>query len=95
MKLRVNFNTEHCDVYVGRPSKWSNPFPIGVYGTRDEVIELFEQYVYARPELIDVICRELRGKILGCHCPDTLSCHADFLVRIANGYQLAYELKIE
>ena len=34
----------HCkksmyDVYIGRPSKWSNPFKIGEDGTREEVIK--------------------------------------------------------
>jgi len=33
----------HCrrskhDTYIGRPSKWGNPFEIGKDGTRDEVI---------------------------------------------------------
>jgi len=27
-------------VYVGRPSKWGNPFTIGPDGTRDEVIDV-------------------------------------------------------
>lgn len=28
-------------VYVGRPSKWGNPFVIGVHGDRDKVVKLF------------------------------------------------------
>lgn len=28
-------------VYVGRPTKWGNPFKIGIHGDRDKVVELF------------------------------------------------------
>lgn len=28
----VNVRTETCDVYIGRPSKWGNPFLIGQDG---------------------------------------------------------------
>ena len=36
----------HCkkapfDVYIGRPSKWGNPYSIGPDGTREEVIEKY------------------------------------------------------
>lgn len=95
MPFRVNFNKEPCDVYVGRPSKWSNPFPIGLYGTRHEVLELYELYVFARPDLIADIRRDLRGKILGCVCDTHTACHADFLVRIANDFQMVFELRDE
>jgi hypothetical protein len=34
----VHCKREPYDVYIGRPSKWGNPFQIGRDGTRDEVI---------------------------------------------------------
>lgn len=36
--------------------------------------------------------RELRGKVLGCHC-FPLACHADVLLRVANDWQLCYPLE--
>ena len=31
-------------VYVGRPTKWGNPFKIGVDGNRQKVIRKYRQY---------------------------------------------------
>ena len=33
------------DLYIGRPSKWGNPFVIGRDGTRDEVILKYAELV--------------------------------------------------
>ncbi len=90
----VNFDKERCDIYIGRPSRWSSPFMIGPSGSREEVLFQYEIWLQARPELIADICRELRGKILGCWC-SPLQCHGDLLARIANGWQLALPLIIE
>ncbi|HLG28425.1 MAG TPA: DUF4326 domain-containing protein [Paenisporosarcina sp.] len=87
MKWVVHFDREPCDIYIGRPTRWSNPYHIGIHGTREEVLEMYEAYVYSRPELIQEIRRELRGKVLGCHC-EPLPCHGQLLARIANGFQL-------
>jgi hypothetical protein len=70
-------------VYVGRPTKWGNPFVIGRDGDRSEVIARFEQYLLDRPELVEAARRELRGKSLVCWCAP-LACHADVLIRVAN-----------
>ena len=77
----------HCkraphDVYVGRPSKWGNPFEIGKDGTREEVIAKYEAHLLATPALMDAL-PELRGKTLGCWCAPR-ACHADILTRLAN-----------
>ncbi len=77
----------HCkkaayDVYIGRPSKWGNPFVIGKDGNRYEVIAKYEQYLISNTELMNAL-PELKGKILGCWCsPKT--CHGDILVKYAN-----------
>jgi hypothetical protein len=70
----------HCkrsayDVYVGRPTKWGNPFKIGRDGTRAEVIERYERWLLEQPELVAAL-DELRGKTLGCWCAPE-PCHAD------------------
>lgn len=73
-------------VNVMRPSKFGNPFVIGKHGTRSEVIGKYAQKVGADPEFMAQIRRELRGKSLVCCCAP-LPCHADILLKIANGDQ--------
>lgn len=71
------------DVYVGRPSKWGNPFVIGKDGDRDEVIQKYEAWLRGQPELLDAVGPELEGRVLACWCsPDP--CHGEVLVRIAD-----------
>jgi hypothetical protein len=65
-------------VFCGRPSRWGNPFRIGVDGNRDEVIERFEREV-----LPTLNCNFLRGKDLVCFCAPE-RCHCDSLLRKAN-----------
>jgi hypothetical protein len=69
-------------VYVGRPSKWGNPFTIGRDGSRAEVIEKFRAWVVDRPELMAAL-PELRGRNLMCWCAPA-PCHADVLLELAN-----------
>jgi len=69
-------------VYVGRPTKWGNPFVIGKDGSRSEVIKKYEAWIHERGMEAEI--REtLRGKVLACWC-HPLPCHADILARIAN-----------
>jgi hypothetical protein len=77
-------------VYVGRPTKWGNPFShqagtLAKYkvATRDEAVDAYEQYLRENPELMEAAKRELRGKDLVCWCAP-LRCHADVLVKVAN-----------
>ena len=66
------------DVFIGRPSKWGNPFKINRDGTREEVIEKYRRYILRQPALLHDL-PELRGKRLGCYCKP-LPCHGDVLV---------------
>jgi hypothetical protein len=70
-------------VYIGRPSKWGNPFEIGKDGTRNEVILLYQEWITAQPTKIAEAKRELAGKDLICFCSPK-SCHGDILLEIAN-----------
>lgn len=74
-------------VYIGRPSKWGNPFKIGTDGTREEVIEKYRRYTLAHmarnSAFWDRIKGELGGKDLVCWC-SPLPCHGDILLEIAN-----------
>jgi len=70
-------------VYVGRPTKWGNPFKIGDNGlTREQVIEKYEDVVrktlLVNPHYLD----ELKGKDLACWCPLDKKCHADILLKM-------------
>jgi len=76
--LVVHCKRDYYDVYIGRPSKWGNPFSIGKDGTRGEVIEKYLEYILNNEELMDAL-PELKGKILGCWCAPA-PCHGDILV---------------
>jgi hypothetical protein len=77
----------HCkkaayDVYVGRPSKWGNPFREGIDGTREEVIAKYRKYVMGNQQLLWDL-PELRDKVLGCWCAPK-PCHAEVLAELAD-----------
>lgn len=71
------------DRYIGRPSRWGNPFKIGRDGTREEVIAKYAQYVWEDAEMLRAIKAQLRDKTLMCYCAP-LPCHGDVLAAIAN-----------
>ena len=73
-------------VYVGRPSKFGNPFTIGRDGSREEVIQKFEAWLFVAdensspPMLITIDdLHSLRGKDLVCWCAPE-ACHAQILM---------------
>ena len=68
------------DVYIGRPSKWGNPFRVGKHGSRDQCIELYRRWLGTRPDIVAQL-GELKGKILGCYCKPQ-PCHGDVLVAL-------------
>ncbi len=71
-------------VYIGRPSKWGNPFVIGPDdGTRAEVISKYNQWLLSHPTIISQAKIELKGKDLICFCAP-LPCHGDILLQVAN-----------
>ncbi len=81
MKYVVHCKKDKYDVYVGRPSRWGNPFEIGKDGTRDQVIEKFKEYLFNSGLINEIMA--LRGKVLGCWCSPN-RCHADILAEEAN-----------
>ncbi|MGR8931938.1 MAG: DUF4326 domain-containing protein [Gammaproteobacteria bacterium] len=73
-------------IYVGRGSKWGNPFSVDQYG-RDKAVDMFREYIGHQnsphgfePEEIE----QLRGKNLACWCKKDQECHADVLLELAN-----------
>ncbi len=78
----VNLRHETYDIYIGRGSKWGNPFRIGKDGTREEVIEKYKDYLGGSYLMDDL--HELRGHVLGCYCKPE-ACHGDVLVELIHG----------
>ena len=78
----VHCKKEPFDVYIGRPSRWGNPYKVGVHGTREQVIEIYREYLKSLPYLMEHL-PELKGKILGCWCSPK-PCHGEVLARLAN-----------
>lgn len=67
------------EVYIGRGSKWGNPFVIDRDGNRETVIEKYKEYILGT-ELPDQI-ELLRGKTLICYCKPK-ACHGDVLIEL-------------
>lgn len=82
-------------VYVGRPTRWGNPFTADCYPNlwrdngewRGSAIADYEALLRSgkMPVTVEDVRRELRGKSLACFCPLDKPCHADVLLEIANG----------
>lgn len=68
-------------VYIGRGSKWGNPFVIGRDGTREDVIAKYREYLLYSDLALQVI--ELKGKDLVCFCSPQ-ACHGDVLIEFVN-----------
>lgn len=79
-RMVVHCKREKFDVYVGRPSKWGNPFVIGKDGNRDQVIDEYKQWILRQPHLMRAL-PELKNKVLGCHCAPR-ACHGDVLRKL-------------
>ena len=82
-------------VYVGRPSKWGNPYVVGNYNYRlqrriesnGEAVDLYRSHGEWRTgSSADApsFAEELRGKDLACWCALDQPCHADVLLEWAN-----------
>lgn len=99
-------------VYVGRPSRWGNPYVLGakvsiprrqlltsdVVRNREYAVALFRSWLQEDPLVprsgwnrtaqaptVQEIQAVLAGKDLACWCPLDQPCHADVLLRLANG----------
>jgi len=88
----VHCKKEPYDIYIGRPSKWGNPFTHlkgstqakYTVETREESIEAFRDWVVnGEGNYLMADLHELKGKTLGCWCKP-LSCHGDILAELAD-----------
>ena len=73
-------------VVVSRPSRWGNPFRIGIDGDRAECVARYRRTL-ENGELgfsVADVRRELRGRDLACWCGPSEPCHAEVLLDLAN-----------
>lgn len=83
MKTKVVHIKDNYDVYIGRPSKYGNPFTIGEDGDRDTCIQKYEIWLNSQPDLIKDMQTNLKGKTLGCWCKPK-RCHGDIIIEICD-----------
>jgi Domain of unknown function (DUF4326) len=77
-------------VYVGRPTRWGNPFPVGPDQDRGAAVAAYRQWL-AQPEqapLRERIRAELHERDLVCWCPLDEPCHADVLLEEARSQEV-------
>lgn len=88
MERIVHIKKEAYDVYIGRPSKWGNPFTHlkedtkaeFVVATREIAISKYREWILTQPALLNDL-HELKDKTLGCWCRPH-SCHGDVLIEL-------------
>ena len=85
-------------VYVGRPTKWANPWKVGdrnPYGTitadKRHARAIFLGFASQNEKLVALAQVDLKGKDLACWCVDWDGigeppgvCHAEVLLELAN-----------
>ena len=68
-------------VYVGRPSKWGNPFKVDdwtIHMALAAYEEWLDKQLKQNPHFLD----PLKGKDLACWCRLNEPCHADILLEV-------------
>ena len=86
-------------VYVGRPTKWGNPYRVDERAAEKmqdwyacscasvAVIQFRDDLEQGRLAVaVEDVKRELRGKNLACWCTIGDSCHADILLELTNAH---------
>jgi hypothetical protein len=79
-------------IYVGRPTKWGNPYKLSDGITLSDSIKLYEIWITANITILPskYNISELTGHNLSCFCPIVdknnkyMPCHADILLKLAN-----------
>jgi hypothetical protein len=72
-------------IYVGRPSKWGNPYSVTEHG-REQAVHLYREHLAGMPkEERDKLLEPLRtATALCCWCKPSELCHADVLLAYLN-----------
>jgi len=92
-------------VYVGRPTRWGNPFRVREAGSHAEAVRRYEAYFRERlkhpkfREALEALYGRLRrtGTLtLSCHCAPR-PCHGEVIARwlAERGREEGYEVRVE
>ena len=91
MTKSVHCKKEKYDVYVGRPTKWGNPFTYiknrptladSYVGSQKEAADKYKKWIKTQPELMASLY-ELKDKTLGCWCnKNSRDCHCKVLIEL-------------
>ena len=96
-KRTKGWRMPHGAVYVGRPSRWGNPYERADYEPYyfsevipDHMVSDFRGWIEGRwpgpaaypAPTVDDIKSSLRGRVLACWCPLDQPCHADVLIEL-------------
>ena len=100
--MTVESRVVHCkkeaySVYIGRPSKWGNPYThiqdgktLAKYIVEDRnaAVDAYREYITNGDgkHLLDDLHELKGGKILGCWCKPQ-SCHGDVLLELLEEYE--------
>lgn len=89
-RMRKGWRMPPDTVYVGRGSKWGNPFPFDHqrYLGKAWAADAYGQWLRTSLKgmaLLREHLHELKGKNLACWCKLGDPCHADLLLALANG----------
>lgn len=75
-------------IYVGRPTRWGNPYEVTKAISASVCVRLFremwEEFIANETEALPRLRRNLGGRDLVCWCPLHQPCHADVLLELAN-----------
>lgn len=86
---------DRAPIYVGRPSRWGNPYRVGerytiassdFHGDLTPALAVvgYRAWLRDRIALEPGFLAPLRGHDLACWCPLDEPCHADVLLELAN-----------
>lgn len=103
-ELVVHCKKDDYDVYIGRPSKWGNPFTHKqdgktlakyIVNSRKDAIDSYREWITkGEGQYLLEDLSELKGKVLGCWCmpekpkPGKLYCHGQVLVELIEKYKI-------
>jgi hypothetical protein len=78
----VHCKIEPYDVYIGRPSKWGNPFHLKAEVSRRNILEHYRYWILGNKKLL-LSLHELDNKVLGCWCAPRM-CHGHILAELVD-----------
>ncbi len=77
-------------IYVGRPTKWANPFPVSTTMSAEDAVRRYRNFIHASIRFGGISLEELKGRNLACWCGNwtpgepEIDCHGVVLLQMAN-----------